>query len=167
MEVLLGHAFLPLSLNLSACVTRVGSLHLYFTTLSHKGEGSSCLRRFYNVWQKPMWQVKIVVRRLRKDNSACEWGQCGNICNLRMKRWECGGICQRVRCFFSAWVLFLYSTRNKTLRGFFIRARWCAFRAFFPLSSSQLLCTKSLRTTRQMNKNYNLKAWEHLVGICF
>lgn len=48
-----------LSSNLSARVTRVGCLYIYFTTVSQKGEGSSCLRRFYNVRQKPMWQGKI------------------------------------------------------------------------------------------------------------
>ncbi len=118
MEVLPGHAFLPLSPNLSARVTRVSSLHLYFTTLSHKGEGSSCLRRFYNVWQKPMWQVNIFVRWLRKDISAGEWGpptrECGKYFSPSREKGE------NVQASVSewgvsswAWVLFLYSTRNK------------------------------------------------------
>ncbi len=147
-----------------------GSVPSPFTTLSHKGEGSSCLRRFYNIWQKPMWQVKIFVRWLRKDISAREWGpptrECGKYFSYSLEKGE------NVQASVSewgvssqAWVLFLYSMRNKTLRGFFIRARWCRIQSILPaLSSSQPLCNKCLRTTWQMNKNYNLKAWEHLIS---
>lgn len=170
MEVLPGHAFLPLSPNLSARVTRVGSLRLYFTTLSHKGEGSSCLRRFCNVRWKPMWQVQISVRWLQKDVCAREQGppnrECGKHFSSSHEKGENAQASVSERGVSSrAWVLFLYSTRNKTLRGFFIRARWRRIQSILPaLSSSQPLCNKSLRTTWQMNKNYNLKAWEHLVS---
>lgn len=66
-----------------------------------------------------------------------------------------------------AWVLFLYSMRNKTLRGFLMRARWHHIQRIFPaMSSFQPLCNKSLSKTWQMNRSYDHKAWEHIVSAC-
>lgn len=92
-------------------------------------------------------------------------GNAANIFHLRMKKVRMQASVSEWGVSSRAWVLFLYSTRNKNLRGFFMPARWCRIQSILPaLSSSQPLCNKSLRTTWQMNKNYNLKAWEHLVS---
>lgn len=153
-EVLPGQAFLPLSLNLSARVTRVGCLLplLYYSESQRwriilPEEVLQCLA-----------ETDVTRQNLYADYKRTlvhEWDlQPGNAAFL------CSYISSHVKgenvqasvseqgVSSRAWVLFLYSMRNKTLRGFFMRARWCRIQRIIPgLSSFQPLCNTSLSKT--------------------
>lgn len=175
VEVLPGQVFLPLSLNLSTCVTRVGCLLplLYYSesqkrgfilpeeVLQHLAETDVTSENLYTYYRRTLvheWD-------LQPGNAAFLWSY---ISSHEKGENVQASVCEQ-GVSSRAWVLFLYSIRNKTLRGFFKRARWSLAmwaREFFLVCPHYNLYTTKVwgKLQVQINNNYNYKAWEHLVS---